>query len=204
MTRRNKRKDIASRRLGVNMWGSRSAFLTKNYPPGVHGRLGYKKLTDYGMQLQAKQKMKRYYGNITEKQFKSIYYRASQRQGNVGQNLIGLLESRLDAFVYRAKLAPTVFAARQIVNHKHVTVNGKVVNIPSYTLRQGDVIEVREKSKTLSAILHALESGSRIVPAYIEIDKEKLKASYVRVPALEDVPYPIEIDPKTVVEFYSK
>ena len=206
MTRRNSRKYLTSRRLGVDLWGGKDAFLTKNYPPGQHGSvIGYKKLTDYGVQLQAKQKIKKYYGNITEKQFRRIYAEAVRRSGNTSQNLVGLLESRLDAFVYRAKFAPTVFAARQIINHKHIKVNGKMVNIPSYVLKQGDLVEVREKSRNLQFIRNSFESTSRTIPHYVELtDRTNIIAMFKKIPELEEIPYPSEIEPKTVVEFYSK
>jgi small subunit ribosomal protein S4 len=204
MTKRIKRKFLSSRRMGVSLWGGKDAFLTKNYPPGAHGTLGYKKLTGYGVQLQAKQKIKKYYGNITEKQFHGIYEKASKKKGNTSQNLVGLLESRLDAVVYRAKLVPTVFAARQFVNHKHVKVNGKIVNIPSYVLKPGDIVEVKDASKKLEIIQRALAGGERSVPEYITVDPNKLTAEYMRIPLLEEIPYPTMMNPEIVVEFYSK
>lgn len=205
MSKRQNRKYGISRRLGVNLWGrANDPFNTRNCPPGAHGKAGYKKLTDYGIQLQAKQKLKKYYGNITEKQFRLTYEEAARRRGDTSQNLIGLLESRLDAFIYRSMIVPTVFAARQLINHKHIKVNNKIVNIPSYRLRPGDIVEVREKSKTLQTIQLALVSNERSVPSYIEIDKDKMIAKYTRMPELVDVPYPVVMEPNLVIEFYSR
>ncbi len=205
MSKRQNRKYGVSRRLGVNLWGRASdPFNTRNCPPGAHGKSGYKKLTDYGVQLQAKQKIKKYYGNITEKQFRLTYEKAEKGKGDTIRNLVGLLESRLDAFVYRAMLVPTVFAARQIVNHKHITVNGKIVNIPSYRLKAGDIVEVKEKSKNMQLVQLSLVSNERSIPNYIEVDKNKMTAEYKRVPDLLDIPYPVKMEPNLVVEFYSR
>jgi len=205
MSKRNNRKFGSSRRLGVNLWGrAKDPVTTRNFPPGAHGTAGYKKLTDYGVQLQAKQKLKKYYGNIIERQFRNVYQEAVRRKGDTGENLVGLLESRLDAFVYRAKLAPTVFAARQLVNHKHLLVNGKVVNIPSYRLRAGDIVEVREAAKQMMIIHTSVQSAERSVPEYVQLNEEKLEATYLKVPEFSEVPYPVVMSPHLVVEFYSR
>ena len=197
-------KHKIDRRMGANIWGRpKSPFNKRQSAPGMHGeRRG--KPTDYGLQLFAKQKLKGYYGSIGEKQFRRYFAEAKRLRGDAGQNLIGLLESRLDAVIYRACFVPTVFAARQFVNHKHVTVNGKVVNIPSYQVKEGDVIEVREASRNIPMVLDAQASGEREVPEYIDVDSKAFKAIFLRVPALEDVPYPVQMEPNLVVEFYSR
>ncbi len=198
-------KHKIDRRLGVNLWGrAKSPFNTRQTPPGQHGAGRRGKLSDYGIQLQAKQKLKGYYANMGEKRFRRYYQEANRLRGDTGQNLIGLLESRLDAVVYRAKFVPTVFAARQFVNHKHVTVNGKVVNIPSYMVKPGDVIEVCEEARQIPMVLEAIESPERDAPEYVDVDEKKMKATYLRVPALEEVPYPVQIEPNLIVEFYSR
>ena len=197
-------KKKASRRYGANLWGdANSPFNKRSYAPGQHGQRR-KKVSDYGQQLIAKQKLKVYYGNISEKQFSKYYAEAIRRTGDSAENLIGLLESRLDNLVYKAKFVPTVFAARQFVNHGHVTVNGKKVNIPSYMVKAGDVIEVREKSKQLAIVLAAIESQTRDFPGYLEVDTKKLTAKYTFVPKLDDVPYPAVMEPNLVVEYYSR
>ena len=198
-------KHKIDRRLGVNLWGrAKSPFNTRQTPPGQHGAGRRGKLSDYGIQLQANQKLKGYYANMGEKRFRRYYQEANRLRGDTGQNLIGLLESRLDAVVYRAKFVPTVFAARQFVNHKHVTVNGKVVNIPSYMVKPGDVIEVCEDARQIPMVLEAIESPERDAPEYVDVDEKKMKATYLRVPALEEVPYPVQIEPNLIVEFYSR
>jgi small subunit ribosomal protein S4 len=192
------------RRLGVNLWGRpKSPFNTRQTGPGQHGgRRG--KLSDYGIQLMAKQKLKGFYGNIGEKRFRRYYQEASRLRGDTGQNLIGLLERRLDAVVYRAKFVPTVFSARQLVSHKHITVNGQIVTIPSYQVKEGDVIEVREKSRNMTLVVGALESPEREVPEYIDVDVKGMKATFLSIPRLEDVPYATQMEPQLVVEFYSR
>ncbi len=204
MSKRINAKYKIDRRLGLNLWGrAKSPFNTRNYGPGQHGqRRG--KPSDYGTQLFAKQKLKGYYGNITEKHFRRLYAEAVRLRGDTGENLIGLLESRLDAIVYRMKFVPTVFASRQFVNHGHVLVNGKRVNIPSYQVKAGDVIEVKPASKELGVLLEAVQSHERDVPDYIEVDHKKMKGTYTRVPNLADVPYPVQMEPNLVVEFYSR
>jgi small subunit ribosomal protein S4 len=204
MSKRIAAKHKIDRRLGVNLWGrAKSPINERNYAPGQHGS-NKKKPTDYGIQLLAKQKLKGYYGNLTERQFRRIYQKASQMRGDTSQNIIGLLERRLDAVVYRMKFAITVFAARQLINHGHVKVNGRVVNIPSYMVSESDVIEVKEKSKANTAILEAIQSTERDFPIYINVDTKALKGTFVNIPKLEDVPYPVVIEPNIVIEFYSR
>jgi small subunit ribosomal protein S4 len=205
VTKRTSAKHKIDRRLGENLWGRAKSPLNKReYGPGQHGQRRKGKLSDFGTQLRAKQKLKGYYGDLTEKQFARIYSEADRMRGDTSENLIGLLESRLDAVVYRAKLVPTVFAARQFVNHGHVKVNGKRVNIASYRVKEGDVVEVREKSRQMAAILEATGMAEREVPAYIEADHAKLVVKFVRRPALSDVPYPVLMEPNLVVEYYAK
>ncbi len=205
MSKRHSAKYKIDRRMGENIWGRPKSPVNKRpFPPGQHGQNRRGKLSDFGTQLRAKQKLKGYYGNITEKQFRSIYDEATRMKGDASENLIGLLERRLDAVIYRAKFVPTVFAARQFVNHGHVLVNGKKVNIPSYRCREGDVVEVREKSRTMALVLEALESVEREVPEYIDLDLKGMKATMVRVPSFDEVPYPAMMEPNLVVEFYSR
>lgn len=197
-------KHKIDRRLGLNLWGRpKSPYNLRQTGPGMHGaRRG--KPTDYGIQLSAKQKLKGYYGSIGEKQFRRYYAEAVRLKGDTGENLIGLLERRLDAVIYRAKFVPTVFAARQFVNHGHILVNGKRVNIPSYQVKEGDVIEVKEASRQLAIVLTSVELAERDVPEYVEVDHKKMKATFLRTPKLEDVPYPVHMEPNLVVEFYSR
>jgi small subunit ribosomal protein S4 len=176
----------------------------REYGPGQHGQRRKGKMSDFGLQLRAKQKLKGFYGDISEKQFRGTYEEANRRKGDTPDNLIGLLESRLDAVVYRAKFVPTIFAARQFVNHGHVNVNGKRTNIGSYRCKPGDVIEVREKSKQLVIVLESVQLAERDVPDYIEADHSKMKATFVRTPGLSDVPYAVQMEPNLVVEFYSR
>lgn len=204
MSKRAESKYKINRRFGQNLWGrGKSPVNKREYGPGQHGQRR-KKPTDFGTQLGAKQKLKGYYGDLTEKQFKKIYQEAARVTGDTGANLIGLLERRLDAVVYRAKFVATIFAARQFVNHGHVTVNGKPVNIASYRAKEGDVVEVRQKSKQMAAILEATQLTERDIPDYLEVDHNKLTAKLVRVPGLGDVPYPVQMEPNLVVEYYAK
>jgi small subunit ribosomal protein S4 len=197
-------KHKIDRRLACNLWGrQKSPFNLRQSAPGMHGERRAKP-TDYGIQLFAKQKLKGYYGNIGEKKFRSYYKEAVRLKGDTGQNLIGLLESRLDAVIYRAKFVPTVFAARQFVNHGHVTVNGKPVNIPSYQVKEGDVVVVNEVSRQLPMVLLAVDSPERDIPEYIDVDVKKFKATFLRKPALEDVPYPVQMEPQLITEYYSR
>ena len=206
MTKRLKSKHKVDRRLGVNLWGKpKSPFNTRAYPPGQHGQsAGKKKQSDYGIQLQAKQKLKSYYGNINERQFRNIYKKASMLKGDTSESLIGLLEKRLDAVVYRAKLSSTIFSARQLINHGHVRVNGKKVNIASYVLKEEDSIEIRDKSKQLAFIDIALANKDRETPEYILMDEKNKKAKFVRTPKFEEVPYPVIMEPNLVIEYYSR
>lgn len=204
MTKRVQAKHKIDRRLGVNLWGRpKSPINVRNQGPGQHGARRSKP-SDFGIQLRAKQKLKGYYANITERQFRKIYAEAERRRGDTGENLVGLLESRLDALVYRMKFVPTMFAARQLVSHGHVEVNGKPVNISSYMVREGDEIQIREKSRKMDHISFALQSTEREVPEYITVDEKAMKGSYVRVPKLADVPYPVQMEPQLVIEFYSR
>jgi small subunit ribosomal protein S4 len=205
MSKRIRAKHKIDRRLGVNLWGrSKSPFNKRAYGPGQHGRTRRKKPTDFGTQLFAKQKLKGYYGNMTERQFRRYYDEAVRRKGDTSETLIELLERRLDAVVYRSKYVPTVFAARQFVNHGHVKVNGRAVNIPSYLVKDGDLIEVREKGRNMALVIEALASPERDIPDYIEVDPKAMKTRFVRAPKLEDVPYPTQMEPNLVVEFYSR
>ncbi len=204
MTKRVQSKYKINRRLGVNLWGRpKSPINKREYGPGQHGQRR-RKPTEFGTQLMAKQKLKGYYGNITERQFRKLYTEANRRKGDTGQNLIELLERRLDAVVYRLKFAPTVFSARQLVNHGHVRVNGKKVDIPSYLVKDGATIELKEKSKEMGAVLEAMQSNERQVPDYLEVDAKAVKGKFVRGPKLTDVPYPVQMEPNLVVEFYSR
>ena len=206
MTKRIDSKYKISRRLGVSLWGNdKDPFNKRGYAPGQHGVAAKrKKPSDYGIQLRAKQRMRGYYGNITERQFRKIYQEAARMKGDTGENLVGLLESRLDTVVYRMGLAATPFAARQFVNHGHVRVNGKKVNIASYNVREGDEIEVREKSKQMTVVLELVQNPDRTVPEYIDFNKDELKAKFVRTPKLAEVPYPVVMEPNFVIEFYSR
>ena len=192
MTKRTSAKYKIDRRMGENIWGRpKSPVNRREYGPGQHGQRRKGKLSDFGIQLRAKQKLKGYYGDLTEKQFRRIYAEAERVKGDTGENLVGLLERRLDAVVYRAKFVPTIFAARQFVNHGHVKVNGKRVNIPSYRVKEGDVIEVRDRSKQLAVVLEAAGLAERDVPDYLEVDHSKMTATFTRTPSLGDVPYPV-------------
>src|SRR3954447_4267358 len=205
MSKRHSAKYKLDRRMGENIWGRPKSPINKRaYGPGQHGQRRKSKVSDFGLQLRAKQKLKGYYGNLTEKQFSRTYEEAARRKGNTSENLIQLLERRLDAVVYRMKFVPTPFAARQFVNHGHILVNGKRVNIPSYQVRDGDVIEVKQKSKQMILVLEAISSGERDIPDYLSVDPGALKGSFVRAPALADVPYPVQMEPNLVVEFYSR
>jgi small subunit ribosomal protein S4 len=204
MSKRQTSKHKIDRRLGVNLWGRpKSPFNKRETVPGQHGQRRFK-VSNFGQQLQAKQKLKGYYGNIGERQFHRYYVEAVRRRGDTGEQLIGLLESRLDAIVYRLKFVPTVFAARQFVNHGHVLVNGKRVTIPSYMVKPGDEIELRQKSREVGIVLEATASGERDVPDYLEVDHKAMKGKLVRVPQFAEVPYPVQMEPNLVVEFYSR
>ena len=204
MSKRQSSKYKINRRLSVNLWGRpKSPFNIREYGPGQHGQRR-RKVSDFGTQLRAKQQLRGYYGNINEKQFRRIYAEAVQARGDTSEQLIGLLEKRLDIVVYRMLFVPTVFAARQLISHGHVMVNGRRVNIPSYRLREGDEVEVRQKSKQHPVVLEAIQTPERDVPDYMEVDFERLKGTFVRTPMLSDVPYPVQMEPNLVIEFYSR
>ncbi len=205
MTKRTAAKYKIDRRMGENIWGRAKSPLNKReYGPGQHGQRRKNKLSDFGTQLRAKQKLKGYYGDVTEKQFRKVYAEAERLRGDTGEMLIGLLERRLDAVIYRAKFVPTMFAARQFVNHGHILVNGKRVNIASFRVKEGDVVEVRARSKQLAIVLESVALTERDVPDYIEVDHSKMTAKFVRQPGLGDVPYPVQMEPNLVVEYYAK
>ena len=205
MTKRLSSKHKVDRRLKVNLWGRpKSPFNSRNYPPGQHGKNKRGKLSDYGTQLEAKQKMKFYYGNMNERQFRNVYRKAIKQKGNTTENLVGFLERRLDTVIYRAKFAMTVFSARQLINHGHIRVNGKKVNIPSYLTKADDTIEIRDKSKDLTIIISSLDSKEREVPDYIQFDGKNKKAKFVRVPKFAEIPYPTIMEPSLVIEYYSR
>ena len=205
MTKRLASKHKVDRRLKVNLWGRpKSPFNSRNYPPGQHGKAKKGRLSDYGTQLEAKQKMKFYYGNMNERQFRNVYRKAIQKKGNTTENLVGFLERRLDTVAYRAKFATTVFSARQLINHGHIKVNGKKVNIPSYLVKAEDTIEIKDKSKDIVTIVGALVSKEREVPDYIQMDEKNKKATLIRIPKFSEVPYPVIMEPNLVIEYYSR
>jgi small subunit ribosomal protein S4 len=204
MSKRHSAKYKIDRRMGENLWGRpKSPVNDRAYGPGQHGQRRKSKVSDFGLQLRAKQKLKGYYANLTEKQFRKTYDEAARRRGNTSELLIGLLETRLDAVVYRSKFVPTPFAARQFVNHGHVQVNGRRVNIPSFRVKPGDVVEVREKSRNMALVLEALSSGERDTPDYLEIDTRGMTTRLIRIPELAEVPFPVQMEPNLVVEFYA-
>ncbi len=205
MTKRATAKYKIDRRMGENIWGRpKSPVNKREYGPGQHGQRRKGKMSDFGIQLKAKQKLKGYYANISERQFRKVYEEASRMTGSSSENLIGLLERRLDAIVYRAKFVPTIFAARQFVSHGHVKVNGRRVTIPSMRIKAGDMIELTPKAKDLVVVLEATQLAERDVPDYVEHDHKAMTARLVRVPALSDVPYPVQMEPHFVVEYYSR
>jgi small subunit ribosomal protein S4 len=205
MTKRHDAKYKIDRRMGENVWGRpKSPVNKREYGPGQHGQRRKSKLSDYGVQLKAKQKLRGYYGNITERQFRGIYAEARRLKGDTGAHMIGLLERRLDAVIYRAKFVPTVFAARQFISHGHVSVNGRRVTIPSYRLKVDELVEVKEKSKDLALVIESTGLGERDVPDYIEVNHQKMTAKLSRIPGITDVPYPVKMEPHLVVEFYSR
>ena len=205
MTKRLNSKHKVDRRLKVNLWGRpKSPYNTRAYPPGQHGQTKSAKPSDYGIQLQAKQKLKCYYGNMNERQFRNMYKKAIMKKGDTAENLIGLLERRLDAVIYRSKLSNTIFSSRQLINHGHVRVNGKKVNISSYQVKEEDSIEIRDKSKQLALIDIALANKEREVPEYLQLDEKNKKVKFVRIPKFEEVPYPVVMEPNLVIEYYSR
>ena len=205
MTKRVAQKHKIDRRLSVNLWGRpKSPFNLRKYRPGQHGQKHTGKLSDYGVQLNAKQKLKGYYGNLNERQFRNCYKEAIRQKGDSGENLIAILERRLDTIVYRSKFVPTVFAARQFINHGHVKVNGKRVNIASCLLKEGDVVEVKDKSKEMALVVESMKSQERDIPGYITVDDKKCSSTFVRTPQFAEVPYATQMDPKLVIEYYSR
>ena len=205
MTKRIAQKHKIDRRLSVNLWGRpKSPFNLRKYKPGQHGQKHSGKLSDFGVQLNAKQKLKGYYGNLNERQFRNCYKEAIRQKGDSGENLIAILERRLDTIVYRSKFVPTVFAARQFINHGHVKGNGKRVNIASCLLDEGDVVEIKDKSKELALVVESVKSQERDIPGYITVDEKKLSSTFVRVPQFAEVPYATQMDPKLVIEYYSR
>ncbi len=204
MSNRVRSKHKIDRRLGVNLWGRpKSPFNKREYAPGQHGQRR-RKPTDFGIQLMAKQKLKGYYGNIGEKQFRKYYREAVRRRGDTGENLVGILECRLDAVVYRMKYVPTMFGARQFVSHGHVVVNGRRVTVPSYLCKPGDVVSIKEKSRQVPMVLEAIDSPERDIPDYVEVDYAKMTGTFLRQPKFEEVPYPVQMEPNLVIEFYSR
>jgi small subunit ribosomal protein S4 len=205
MTKRHEAKYKIDRRMGQNVWGRpKSPVNKREYGPGQHGQRRKSKLSDYGVQLKAKQKLRGYYGNISEKQFHGLYEEARRLKGDTGANMIGLLERRLDAVIYRAKFVPTVFAARQFISHGHIKVNGRRVTIASYRVKVGDTIEIKESSKQLAMVIEARALGERDVPDYVEVSEANLSAKYIRIPTLSEVPYAVMMEPHLVVEYYSR
>ena len=205
MTKRLLSKHKVDRRLRVNLWGRpKSPFNSRNYPPGQHGKSKRGKPSDYGTQLEAKQRMKFYYGNMNERQFRNVYRKAIQKKGNTTENLVGYLERRLDTVIYRAKFATTVFSARQLINHGHIKVNDKKVNIPSYLVKADDIVEVKSKSKEMITIVGSVVSKERDVPDYIQMDEKNKKAKFIRVPKFSEIPYPTIMEPSLVIEYYSR
>tara|TARA_B100000029_G_scaffold40169_2_gene37476 strand:+ start:4611 stop:5225 length:615 start_codon:yes stop_codon:yes gene_type:complete len=204
MSIRKEPKYKIDRQLGVNLWGRpKSPYNKRETRPGEHGQKN-RKPSDYALQLYAKQKLKKYYGYVTEKQFKKYYKQASAIKGDTGQILIQLLERRLDSVLYRMKFAPTVFAARQFISHGHIKVNGKKINIPSFKISDGDEITLKESFKQIPSVLLAVQSKDREVPEYLSVDYIKMKGVFIKSPSLKDVPYPVEMEPNLVVEFYSR
>ena len=206
MTKRTAAKYKIDRRLGCNLWGRpKSPFNRRNSLPGQHGAVGQRrKISDYGTQLFAKQKLRFYYGDLTERQFRNIYKKASNTKGDTSQILIELLERRLDAIVYRMKFVPTMFSARQLINHGHVKVNGKRVNIPSYTVKDGDEISLKDQSKQINLVQESIVSQEREIPEYLEVDVKEFKGRFLRAPLIHDVPYPVTMEPNLVIEYYSR
>ena len=205
MTRILKAKYKVDRRLKCNLWGRpKSPFNKREYPPGIHGQNKRRKPSDYGIQLMAKQKLKCYYGYITEKQFRNLFVKATRVKGDTSQNFVELLERRLDSVIYRMKFVPTIFSARQFVSHGHILVNGKKVTIASYSVKDEDIIEVKEKSREIPIVLEAMSSTERDVPEYISVDFDKMKGKFLKGPKLNDIPYPVMMEPNLVIEYYSR
>lgn len=199
-----KAKYKVSRRLGTSIWGDgKDPFHTKNYRPGQHGPSSRVKTSDYGLHLNAKQTIKAHYGRVTEKQFRNTFKLAAKMKGNTAENFAGLLEQRLDIIVYRMNMAPTIFAARQLVSHGHVRLNGKKVNIPSQRLKVGDKIEIKDRSKQITKFIETLQKQERTVPEYLSIDSGKMEGQFLRVPMISDIPYPFQPNFGKIIEYYS-
>lgn len=191
-----------SRKFGEPIYGPDKVLEKKNYPPGIHGiNKRRRKQSEYGTQLKEKQKAKYTYG-VLEKQFSNLFKKASRTKGITGEVLLQLLESRLDNVVYRLGIAQTRAAARQLVNHRHITVNGDVVNIPSYLLKQGDIVGVRERSKSLEAISNSLASAIRTKIPWLEWDEALMAGKFMSRPNRADIPE--NIREQLIVELYSK
>ena len=205
MSRILKAKYKIDRRLRCNLWGRpKSPFNKREYPPGLNGQNKRRKPSDFGTQLMAKQKLKCYYGYITEKQFRNLFVKANRIKGDTSENFVELLERRLDSVIYRMKFVPTIFSARQFVSHGHILVNGKKVTIPSYNVKDEDIIEVKEKSREIPIVLEAMSSTERDVPEYISVDFDKMKGKFLKGPKLNDIPYPVMMEPNLVIEYYSR
>jgi len=205
MSKRISAKKKISRKLGGSIWGqANDPFHKRNYRPGQHGTAPRTRNSDFGIQLRAKQRMKFSYGNISEKQFHNIFVQASKMKGDVSENFVSLLELRLDCVIYRANFVPTIFAARQFVNHKHITVNGQIVNIPSYRLKIGDIVEIRKKSQKIAMVIESLQKIERDVPPYLILDKDSASVKIAQKPSFAEVPYAIEMQPNLITEFYSR
>lgn len=204
MTKVVKAKYKASRRLGTSIWGDdKDPFHTKNYRPGQHGPTGRVKTSDYGVHLQAKQTVKAHYGRITEKQFRNIFALANKMKGNTAENFAGLLEKRLDMVIYRMNLAPTIFAARQLVSHDNVKLNGKKVNIPGQRLKEGDKVELKDSAKQITVYMESAQKQKRTVPEYLSVDPGAMSGVFIRTPMILDIPYPFEANFGKIIEYYS-
>lgn len=205
MTKRIQAKHKIERRYGVILWGQESSPAHKrNHPPGQHGTKGARKLTEYGKQLASKQKLRGYYGNITEKQFRNIYKEACRLRGDTGEKLLELLERRLDAIVYRLKFAPTVFAARQLVNHRHILVNGRCLNIGSCRLKDGDVVSLCDSMRQNAVVIAAMASKERDIPEYLEFNRSHFSGKLLNTPDPAKIPYPIQMNVTSVIEYYAR
>ena len=195
-------KTKIARKFGEPIFGSDKYFEKRNYPPGMHGAAARrKKVSEYGIQLKEKQKAKYTYG-VLERQFRKTFELARRKEGVTGLILMQLMESRLDNLVYRLGIAPTRAAARQLVSHRHITVNGEILNIPSYLAKVGDVIGVREKSKSLEVITNSVEGRSTSSHAWLEWDAAKMCGKFLNYPTREEIPE--NINEQLIVELYSK
>ncbi len=194
-------KSKIARKFGEPIFGPDKVLAKKNYPPGQHGNTRRRKTSEYGIQLREKQRAKYTYG-VLEKQFRLTFEKAARSRGITGEVLLQLLESRLDNVVYRLGIAPTRAAARQLVSHKHITVDGKVVNIPSYTIKAGQIIGIREKSKSLEVISNALTGFNHSKYPWLEWESSSLNGKFLHIPERDDIPE--NIKEQLIVELYSK